>query len=340
MTHQKTKEKFISPDGADERNIIHSSARFLARKNARRWRRFLGGLSATPVTIINDCVGDNEAARQETRVASLFESHVSYIRVSSPDQLDADLNRLQASGNIIDQLDAFEDRRGVLLAHVMPRHGEGKQGEGGNGSRYGYFWYKNVLVVASLDGPMLSLVKKLGLADSVRLLDVGRTLSAMEREGLIGAEEILQIAHSQFKSFMYLPKIAAYLLKKGRGALSETVSIKTAPDAPRSVWCVDGFGNCKTTLLPEEFCLSSDARLNADTDGVSHGPVAYVETRFGELPLYRRLADVPDGTLALTIGSSGIGSGKAERRFIEIVVSGGSAADTLGLSVGDSIMSA
>src|SRR3989338_8253638 len=50
---------------------------------------------------------------------------------------------------------------------------------------------------------------------------------------------------------------------------------------------------------------------------------------FGELPFYPRLKDVPDNTPACVIGSSGINN----TRFLEIVVQGGSATQTLNIGI-------
>ena len=51
------------------------------------------------------------------------------------------------------------------------------------------------------------------------------------------------------------------------------------------------------------------------------------------LPFYNRLKDIPDGQVALTIGSSGLGS----KRFLEIMQQGASAASTLALQSGINI---
>jgi hypothetical protein len=328
-----------------ERGVARWWSGYLAWRNKNRWKNFLGeSRRGTPTTIINDCTDDNAKGRQETRVSSITGGPVNYVGLTAPEALDADTNRMQAAGHLIDQLDAFDDRPGVLCVHIAPRHANGESGHTANGSQYGYFWYKNVIVVTSMEGSTLSLVKKLGLADTVRALDVGQTLRSMHKKGLVSKDEIEKTKHTQFKSFEYLPRIGAFLLKEGKTAGVDH-RIDTVEDAPRGVWFVDNFGNCKTTLVAEEFGFSSaitaaelKAQQEAERNGTRVGPLTHVQTKFGLLPLYRRLADAPQGQLALTIGSSGIGSGKGERRFIELTVLGGNAAALCkGLKIGDNI---
>ncbi|GEM_PF-1449009 len=62
-------------------------------------------------------------------------------------------------------------------------------------------------------------------------------------------------------------------------------------------------------------------------------PVTTLTTRFSVLSVYRRLKDVPNGGLAVIVGSSGLG----ERRFLEIVVQGGNAGKQLDIKPGDNI---
>lgn len=307
-----------------------------------RWRSFLGDLRGTGTAIINDCIDDNAKGRQGTRAGSILEGHVEYVRVAASNQLDARLNQIQAAGNLIDQLNAFEDRPGIILVNVAPRHKKDRAEGNENGTHFGYFRYKNVVVVSSLDGYTLSLVKKLGLTNSVRRLEIPETLQILAKKGLIAKSEIHSVANSQFRSFEYLPKIGAYLLKE-KNIRSKEIDIQTINDAPDAIWYADGFGNYKTTLIPEEFGISSSAsdeelrsQKNAKKGDVQ--PLASIQTTLGLLPLYRRLADVPPGEKpALTVGSSGIGSGEGRRRFIELVIQGKSAAEALKLRVGENI---
>jgi S-adenosylmethionine hydrolase len=97
----------------------------------------------------------------------------------------------------------------------------------------------------------------------------------------------------------------------GHDLPAELLDLTTVADAPATVWWVDNFGNCKTTLLPEEA-----ARLNS--------------AGLADLPRYPRLKDVPNGEAAVITGSSGYGT----QRLLEIVVQGGRADEKLSLDAG------
>ncbi len=230
---------------------------------------------------------------------------VSFIGVASD---------LEASGNLIDTLDAYGDAPGVILVNIAPRNGTAKKWK--NGTPFGYFWYKKILVVSSVDGLTLSLIKKLGLIDVVHVLDIPTATQVLVKEGALSAEQRDYIINTQFRSFDFLPQIAAYLLKH-TDVVSEPHTIADITDAPSVVWWIDNFGNCKTTLLKSEI-----------------GENDRVETIFGTLPYFERLADVPDDTPALITGSSGIDT----RRFLEVVVQGKSAAEILTVATGSGVL--
>jgi len=248
------------------------------------------------ITIINDCRDENAKGRQIARVSALFGSPVNFVGVA---------NDVEAAGNTIDILDATKGYEGVILVNVAPRHGEAKKWE--NGTPFCYFWYDKKLIVASVDGYTLSLVKKLKLAEHVHVLDIPKVTAILEEKGEITASEKEHIIHTQFRSFDFLPRVAYYLVRNGE-VESKKVSVEEIPDLPSSVWWVDNFGNCKTTLVEGEISTTN-------------------------FPYYNRLKDVPNGETALITGSSGL-EGK---RFLELVVQGGSAAKQLGLSAGGSV---
>lgn len=249
-------------------------------------------------TIINDCRDDNAAARQTARASTLIGGTTSFVGVARD---------LEAAGNLIDVLDAVEDRESVVLVNVAPRDGKAKKWK--NGTPFGYFRYKNTLVVASIDGLTLSLVKKLGLADEIAVLDIDTTLDALVAAEVLTREHSEALKTTQFRSFDFVPRAAA-ALARGIALPFEAQPIAEVLDAPRAVWWVDNFGNCKTTLFEHE-CEE-------------------LKEPFSLLPRYERLKDVEDGEVALITGSSGI----EERRFVEIVCQGGSAAEKLNLGVG------
>jgi len=250
------------------------------------------------ITMITDCKDENARGRQLTRAGALFNFPASLVGVASD---------LEAAGNLIDVLDAAEGREGVVLVNVAPRNGAAKKWK--NGTPFGYFWYEKTLVVASVDGLTLSLVKKLELADVIHVLDIPESVEELKAKGEITKGQMQQIIDTQFRSFEFLPRIAAHVYKE-KSARARPLPISEVADVPEAIWFIDNFGNCKTTLWRGE--------IEADENGM-------ITTSFGTFNYWKQLVQVPDGELALVEGSSGIGN----KRFLEIVIQGKSAADLL-----------
>ena len=246
------------------------------------------------VICINDCSDPNAQGRQGAKVGALFGVAPTFVPVSSD---------LEAAGNLVDVLDATEGKPGVILVNVAPRHGAAKKWP--NGTPFGYFYVGETLVIASIDGLTLSLVKKLGLVATIHVFDIPIVMAEAVRQGWVTEARAEAVINTQFRSLEFVPQAAAWVLA-GNQLPTTPMSVVEVPDAPLVVWCKDNFGNCKTTLLPGE--LSAVTRKNL----------------FG-VPLHARLADVPNGKTSFTVGSSGYGP----HRFVEIVVQGGSAATRL-----------
>lgn len=258
------------------------------------------------VTIINDCRDANARGRQAARVASLFGSTPNFIGVS---------NDIEASGNLIDVLDAVGGDQHIVLVNVAPR--QGRQEKFSNGTPFGYFSYRNTVVVTTVDGMTLSLAKKLGVLKSLKVIDLEKSVDVLMQERLIVTEDLQKTVSTQFRSFDFVP-YAALMLSKGKKLPSESIAVIDIPDCPAVVWWVDSFGNCKTTLFRHELEVTKDM----------------VQSIFGSLPYITHLRDVPDDTLAFIEGSSGLG----DKRFVELVVQGKSAAQKCSLTSGDYIV--
>ena len=243
------------------------------------------------------------------RTATLNDASVSFIGVD-------DFSDLGAAGNLVDAIDAFDGKRGAVLVNVAPRQNEAKRWE--NGTPFGYFWYQDTLVVSTVDGRMLSLVKKLGVFESVNVMDIRSVLIKMQMDKMISDEFSDRIALSQFRSYDFAPRIVHYLLQ-GKEAPSVVMHKEDIPDAPHAAWWIDNFGNVKTTLL------SSDVGFEAGKR---------VALSIGEFLCYQHLKDVPDGEIGLIVGGSGIG----DQRFLEIVVQGGRASEQVNIAVGDVLL--
>jgi hypothetical protein len=257
------------------------------------------------ITIINDCRDANAAGRQIARATALLNGPVSFIGITSD---------LTAAGNLIDTLDALEENPGVILVNVAPRNGAAKKWE--NGTPFGYFWYKNILVLSSIDGFTLSLIKKFGLTEFINVFDIPEVLNYLVANNVLPKELETYITNTQFRSYEFLPRAAAFLIQ-GQKLPTTQLSIKEIPDAPPAVWWIDNFGNGKTTLLLED--IENQTILN---------------TKFGPLNYFARLKDVPDKTAAVITGSSGLG----EKRFLEIVVQGENAEKQFNLVIGEDII--
>lgn len=252
------------------------------------------------ISIINDCFDENARLRQVSRAGSLFPAASVFC--------SAVRTEMEAAGFLVDALDAFEGREGVVLLNVAPRSGEAKRWK--NGTPFGYFWYKHTLVVSSVDGLVLSLAKKLDLISEFFLLDIEDVLdfiSASEMD--IATKE--RIARTQFRSFDFLPRAADWVFRKYDlpKHLYHLAEIKDIADV---VWFVDNFGNIKTTLVGADYNFQNGQEVTVTLGGKKR-----------KLPFYERLKDLPDQEIGIVQGSSGIGS----RRFLEIIHQGGNAAE-------------
>ena len=255
-------------------------------------------------TIINDCYDDNARGRQESRIQSLIETPTNFIGVSSD---------IEAGGNLVDALDATNGRRGLILVNTAPRGERAQQWE--NGTPFCYFWFEETLVVATVDGLVLSGIKKLGFCEEVQLLDTHTSAEAMRAASFIAPDEADRLPRTQFRSFDFTPRVGPFLFMGGQ-VPSTPYPIERVPELPVAVWYIDNFGNCKTTLT------------KADLHGREE-----VETRFGVLPVVEQLRDVPDGHHAITIGSSGF----RDTRFLELIIQRQSFAKHHGVRVGDDL---
>lgn len=260
------------------------------------------------ITVITDCNDTNASARQSSRWASLFDAPVSIYGVDN-------YNEYEAAAHVIDVLDAGFGNEGIVFINVAPRHGKGKKWP--NGTPFAYFYYKKTLVISTIDGFSLSLIKKLGLTDSVNMFDIPTAVDFMINQNYLEGSLRDHIVDSQFRSFEFVPRVAR-LVWDTVPVPTEYYSLDHVENIPQVVTFADNFGNCPTSILPEEI-------------GFEAGKV--IQTKYGELTCYNRLKDVPDGEPALIIGSWGI----EDKRFVAIVVQGKSAAKHFSIGCGAEI---
>jgi hypothetical protein len=265
------------------------------------------------ITIINDCQDGNAIARQEVMIANLFTSwisptpHITSIGIGFG-------NTIEAAGNMIDIIGVSDDSGfgGTLFVNAAPRHRGTKKWL--NGTPFAGFFAKECLVISTVDEYTLSLIKKFKLTDSVELYDVPNVMDWAIDTKTLPAQLANRIKVSQFRSLEFTPRVAKWIYE-GKEIPSTTYSIDKIPDAPFTIWYIDVFGNCKTTLLPED---------------VGFEPGKKVEVKGRQIMCYEYLKDVPKGELAIIQGSSGIG----DKKFLEIVINGDNAAKVLGAKVG------
>lgn len=254
--------------------------------------------------IINDCQDENARVRQMSRMASLIDTHISFVGTTTD---------IEAAGNLIEVLDATAGRPGIILLNVAPRGGHTRKWE--NGTPFGYVWYHKTLIVGTVDGLCFSGLKKFGLAEDIKLLDTHSSAEAMLAAGFITEAEAAHIPLTQFRSFDFTPRVAAFLFT-GNDTPTESYPMSNVPDLPVAIWWIDNFGNCKTTLTEND--VAGKAELTS---------------RFGTFPLYKQLKDVPDGEAAFTIGSSGLDG----QRFVEFVSQRQNNAAKFSITVGDAL---
>ncbi len=198
-----------------------------------------------PTIYITDCYDENTKARQATRIQNLIPdvTSVNFIGVRSS---------LEAAGNLVDTLDALEGRPGLIFINVAPRG----TGRWPNGTPFGYLHYNNAHIFTTIEGTGLSLLKKLAPEPlpPVRLFDVPKVVTKLE----VDAETQQHIIHSQFRSFDFLPRLAAKVLT---GETLESTPWSDIPPCPPAIWWKDNFGNLKTTLLPEDVDFAPDKTI-------------------------------------------------------------------------------
>ena len=260
------------------------------------------------VTIITDACSEDDFARTATRTACLFNCNVNTVGVNK-------FAELEASGCLVDAIDAFEENKGIILVNAAPRYGKAKKWE--NGTPFGFFIYKNILIVSTVDGKVLSLAKNLGIVKDLKVTEMSEVLKFAVSQKLIEKDLADYIVGSQFRSYDYEPKLA-YWINNGINIPSKDLQIDLIENADNLVWYIDTFGNVKTTLELK------DLPINNGT----------VKTKFGEFKFFNRLKDVPNNEIAVIIGSSGL----QNHKYAELIIQGESFAERFNVKVGDFVL--
>lgn len=270
-------------------------------------------------TIITDCSDGSARTRQELRFNELFGVRPTFLGVGS-------YGPVEAAGTLIDQLDVLENfpladkgRSKIVLVNVAPRGAHIKR-KWDNGTPFCYFRMGNTLVFSTFEDSCLSLARDFGITDKVELFDIPTVMAAAVEWGDLTTEQAAKITNTQFRSLEFLP-LVAYWVWQGKPVPSSTESLAELASVKGLVWYVDNFDNVKTTLLPADIAFEEGKKVT-----LANG---------AEAICYKRLADVPDGVTALTIGSSGYSAD----RFLEVVIGGrGKAASVHGCTIGQPVL--
>ncbi len=209
---------------------------------------------------------------------------------------------LQAQGELVDAIDARKGQPAIIVVNVAPR---GNKEKYPNGIPFSFHKLGEIIIIGTPN--CFSLAKKLGLFSKTFQTDVLEVCSKF-----LSKREAKRIAESQFRSYEYLPYLAKWI-SEGEDIPCIENSIENFGEKD-FVWSVDCFGNCKTTSTRKWVDLSNYTSLDTD--------------------YFERLADVPKNQIPAFVKGS---SGYKGKRFLEVMVQGGSASQLLGLKVGSAV---
>ncbi|WP_034091596.1 SAM hydroxide adenosyltransferase [Streptacidiphilus albus] len=269
-----------------------------------------------PVISLTDCADPNAVARQSARIAALFGATPTILPLAGPDPEGV------AALTLLDLLRATDLVGGpvhpsVVLVNIAPRDGHWP-----NGVPFCYFRHGEHLVVSTLTPRVLAPLRTwLGL-EQVQVTDVREVVEAAAGQWAeLTADQVDEIARTQFRSLWYVPLLARWLVD-GHPVPSRTEPVAQAAEdtGPVRVAVIDNFGNCKL----DRPAAAVFGRAGADSLRLRRSHDGGTVTVRG----FDRLPDVPRGEPGITTGSSGVG-------FAELVVRGGSAADLFGLREGN-----
>lgn len=260
-------------------------------------------MNVPPLFAFTDCKDQNALTRLQARLTVLFpNSQIHGVGI---------MTDVEASGCILDTLDALRisKKPAIIIGNLAPRSDKSHK----NGAPFYVGHVGSTHIIATKT--CFTLLAKIGLLSSIYETDVETVCMKF-----VPKNEAKRIANSQFRSFEYVPLLAKWVFQKKKIPGKQEKIVSTTEN---TVWWVDNFGNCKTTITEDE--LRKYIHANAVTLTLNDKSIT--------LPFYQKLADVPKGERAIIIGSSGY----KDIRFAEIVKQGGSASDELKITSGAKI---
>ena len=251
-----------------------------------------------PIAIVSDC-GGQAMSRMMTRYLALF-SNAACVGYESS-------SLVEASGNLVDALDALMGHEGAVVCNSAPR----RDALGTNGSAIVYGTVGKVTVVSTVG--VLGFLKRLVPDFTARALDMDAFMRMK-----CGNKSLT--THN-FRGLQVIPFVLQFL-KIGHDLSKVSTPHDKFPTMEPCVWLIDTIEGRPTNLKLS--ILRSEALWFVPGNAVW---ISLGETDPKELRCYERLTHIPEGGIGIYEGSSGLG----DDRFLEIAVMGGSAAETLGI---------
>ena len=214
---------------------------------------------------------------------------------------------------LVDQLDAARGNPSVILFNVAPRGVNKKKLQ--NGSPFGHLKIGEANIFPTVEGKTLPLLQRL-LSTRLCLTTHHICPEVLKAVGITKSKH-QYVTNTQFRSFEFLPDLA-HSIMSGRQIPGVHSVVRKVANGSVYVGVVDKFGNVKTTSLPEDIGFRPGRCITLKLAGEEIA-----------LPCYPKLKDVPCNVLAAVVGSSGMWVGRANKRFVEIVVQKGSASNRL-----------
>jgi hypothetical protein len=107
----------------------------------------------SPITYITDCKDENGKGRLKARLATLFPGcSVQFVGVSSD---------YEAALNLVDIVDAYDGRPGIVLANVARREGSERKNKWTNGPPFAWVKLENIDIFTTVDGYVVSLLQRM-----------------------------------------------------------------------------------------------------------------------------------------------------------------------------------
>jgi hypothetical protein len=95
------------------------------------------------------------------------------------------------------------------------------------------------------------LIKHCGISDHITIRDIPTVMQRCCEHGLCDQTLADHIIATQFRSFEFLPRVAQWVWD-GHDIPATKKTLDYVPDAGTKVWFIDIFGNCKTTITPQD----------------------------------------------------------------------------------------